>query len=165
METNRRGRFSAIHGMHGSPEYKSWEGMKYRCNAPTCGAYERYGGRGIKVCQRWDDSFEAFYADMGPKPSPQHSIDRINNDGDYEPSNCRWASRRKQNNNTVLTIYLTYKGETKPITEWARITGFKVTTLRTRKRLGWPDRKIIETPLMANRFSYRDTKWRPNLNW
>lgn len=80
-------------------EYKTWARMRNRCNNPRSHAYKRYGGRGIRICKRWD-TFPAFFADMGPRPSAQHSIDRYpNNDGNYEPRNCRWATPKQQANN------------------------------------------------------------------
>jgi hypothetical protein len=83
-----------------TPEHNAWVRMRQRCYNENRDNYRYYGGRGITVCERWRSSFENFFADMGPRPSPAHSIDRINNDGDYEPSNCRWATRSEQMKNT-----------------------------------------------------------------
>ena len=88
------------HGLAGkTPEYHVWEGIKQRCLNPNHARYEYWGGRGVTVCQRWAESFEAFYADMCPRPSPGHSIDRVDNDGNYEPGNCRWATASQQQRN------------------------------------------------------------------
>jgi len=84
------------HGQEGSAEYRCWQNLKTRCLNRKYKQYSDYGGRGIKVCDRWKDSFENFYKDMGPKPGPNYSIDRINNDGNYEPGNCRWGTCEEQ---------------------------------------------------------------------
>lgn len=87
------------HGMYKSPEYTAWYSLIQRCTNQNNPRYPSYGGRGIEVCERWQNSFIDFYDDMGPRPSKNHSIDRINNDGNYEPSNCRWTTRKVQQNN------------------------------------------------------------------
>lgn len=85
--------------MYKSKEYVAWIAMKSRCNTKSAKGYDDYGGRGIKVCKRWENSFQNFFEDMGTKPTEKHSLDRINVNGDYEPSNCRWATQSEQNKN------------------------------------------------------------------
>ncbi len=92
-------KYGETHGMHGTPEYRSWQGAKQRCLNPSDDHYANYGGRGIQICERWRDSFLSFYEDMGPRPSILHSIDRIDVNGNYEPSNCRWATASEQQRN------------------------------------------------------------------
>jgi hypothetical protein len=87
---------------HRTAEYRAWLGMKARCFKPTTTEYHRYGGRGITVCERWKTSFKSFLQDLGRKPSKRHSLDRFDNDGDYEPGNCRWATRKQQNKNKTF---------------------------------------------------------------
>ena len=96
-----------IHGLSKTSEYKVWKGIKRRCYNKNTERYPRYGGRGIIMCETWKNSFKAFYEDMGPRPSNQHQIDRIDNDGNYEPTNCQWASRIdnvRNNSNTKLKL-------------------------------------------------------------
>jgi hypothetical protein len=107
------------HGMSRSSEFKIWTGIHQRCTNPNSEFYKYYGGRGISRCARWE-SFEAFYADMGPRPSPKHTIDRIDNDGNYEPGNCRWATKAVQASNTRKNVYFTINGERAHLSEWAR---------------------------------------------
>jgi ribosome-binding protein aMBF1 (putative translation factor) len=97
---SRRGDKLRTHGMSASPEYVAWIGMRQRCNDPQHRQYHDYGGRGITVCNRWQNSFLSFYADVGPRPSDKHSLDRIENEGNYEPGNCRWATPAQQAQNT-----------------------------------------------------------------
>lgn len=95
----RMGKSNTTHGMTNAPEYYTWEAMKQRCCNPKDISYKRYGGRGIKICKRWLDSFENFYADMGPRPTPEHTIQRIDNDKGYSPANCKWVPWQEQYSN------------------------------------------------------------------
>lgn len=120
------------HGMHKSPEYGIWRSMKNRCHIKKHKGYRNYGARGIKVCERWLNSFENFYADMGPRPSPEHSIDRKNNNGNYEPGNCRWATNDVQHRNRSDTHFIEFAGERLPLLDWATKLGLSPRGLRTR---------------------------------
>jgi hypothetical protein len=106
-------------------EHDAWRGMLARCRNPRHPSYKNYGGRGITACERWN-SFENFLDDMGKRPSPKHSLDRIDNNGNYEPGNCRWATRREQANNTRMNRFVTFDGRTMTLAQWARETGIHV---------------------------------------
>jgi len=135
------------HGMYGTPEYTAWIDMCYRCSdADGNTDYHLYGGRGIKVCDRWRRSFLDFLADMGPRP-PKHTIDRIDNNGNYEPGNCRWATTHQQARNRRDNSRYTYQGRTLCLVEWAESTGIHPQTLARRLWRGWPFDKAITTPL------------------
>lgn len=124
------------HGMTGSPEYTAWKGMWRRCNSKSDAMAKVYRNRGISVCSRWD-SFEAFYLDMGDRPSDIHSIDRISNDGNYEPGNCRWATWTEQNNNKRDVKKFEFYGENLTIAEWSRVLETKVGRIHSRISRGW----------------------------
>ena len=111
------------HGQHNTPEYYRWLSLKARCTNPNNPRYADYGGRGITVCQRWADSFEVFIADVGERPTPEHSIDRIDNDKGYEVTNVRWATKQEQANNRRTNVEVTYNGETKTLAAWAMEVG------------------------------------------
>lgn len=117
------------------PLYNVWCSMRQRCNDPGSQFYEYYGGRGIRVCSRWDD-FEVFVADMGAMPSAKHTLDRKNNDGNYEPSNCRWATMKEQCRNRGNNVVYTYRGKTQCLSAWAEDTGLKYATLYMALRRG-----------------------------
>lgn len=113
---------NARHG-HISSEYRTWSSLKNRCNNPNDPAWLRYGGRGIRVSEVWNNSFEQFLSDMGKRPSSVYSLDRIDNDGNYSAENCRWATREQQMNNTRQNIILTAFGGSATKSQWARLLG------------------------------------------
>lgn len=142
-----------VHITHGetrngksSPEYLSWKSMKQRCNDPKATGYQNYGGRGIRICERWAQ-YENFLADMGRRPTPDHSLDRIDNDRDYEPGNCRWATPLEQTENRRVSCRLTIRGETLLVTQWAKRGAVCCGTLKGRLRAGWdPERAVFLPP-------------------
>lgn len=131
------------HGLCGTPEYSAWANMLHRCRAN----YSRYGARGIAVCQRWE-SFEKFLEDMGRKPDPLMELDRINNDGNYEPGNCRWATKQEQMRNRSNTPRFPYRGEMKALTELLEISaGLSINGLKRRLLSGkWTVEDAVHTP-------------------
>ena len=135
--------FKRTHGCRNKPIYYVWRSMKRRCLNTNTSSYKNYGGRGIKVCARWM-KFENFYADMGEKPEGM-SLDRIDNDGNYEPSNCKWSTRIEQGNNTRVNRLITYQGTTKTVAEWARSLNINSATLRTRLYQGWSIERAFST--------------------
>ena len=133
--------------------YRTWQGMKERCYNPSNARYKDYGGRGIKVCDRWLDpnyGFENFYNDMGDPPEGM-SLDRKDNNGDYEPENCRWATHREQMNNTRANRRLIFNGEDLTVAQWAVRLSVSREAIMGRKDRGWSDEKIITTPVRACR--------------
>lgn len=139
------------HGGYGAnrAEYNSWRSMIARCTSPKYWAYHRYGGRGVKVCERWSgkNGFINFLEDMGKKPEPKFSLDRVDGDGNYTPENCRWANDRVQKNNTSRNVFETVNGVTKTRTEWSRDYGIPVQRVYNRLREGWDFEKALTTPL------------------
>lgn len=129
------------------PLYSVWQGMKRRCQNPRDAKFSNYGGRGIRVCERWSVSFSAFAEDMGPRPSPNHSIDRIDNDGNYEPGNCRWATREEQQNNRGNCRFLTFAGVQATVAEWSRMTGLSEGAIARRLRDGMSVESALTEPL------------------
>lgn len=128
------------------PEYGIWEGMRSRCRDSSNKRYARYGGRGIRVCQRWDE-FESFIADVGRRPSPEHSIERRDNDGDYEPGNCRWATRVEQARNKSSNNVVNLLGERMCFREAVAKYGcVSESAVRYRLRRGWDTATAILTP-------------------
>lgn len=140
------------HGKSGTNEHRAWLKMVERCSNSRNPAYKNYGARGISVCPRWrgEKGFENYLNDLGPKPSPYHSVDRINNNGNYEPSNCRWATPREQCNNTRSNRKYEFNGKVKTIREWSDETGLKYQTINHRLWLGWSVGKALSTPVKTS---------------
>jgi hypothetical protein len=128
------------------PLYLTWRRMIGRCTTPSSSKYKHYGARGVRVCERWLASFDAFCADMGPKPTSLHSIDRIDTNGHYEPTNCRWATDRQQRMNRRCTVRVSLDGETYTLNEWADITGLPEKRIRRRLEAGWPPERALREP-------------------
>lgn len=126
--------------------YSIWANIKSRCFNPNFPRYSDYGGRGITICDEWRDSYETFYKDVGEPPSSKHTLDRINNDGNYEPSNVRWATVIEQNQNSRRAVQVEINGTTKCISEWCRTIGLAYTTYKQRRRTGWSIEKALSTP-------------------
>lgn len=147
-----RSKANATHGMTNSPEYHCWLAMRKRCGDPEHKSYARYGGRGISVCERWQDSFENFYADMGPRPSLQHTIERNDNDAYYNPQNCRWATKKEQARNRRSTVNLSVNGETICLTEAAERLGLRVDTVwRRLNKHGWTVEQLFDPAFAGKR--------------
>lgn len=119
--------------------------MRQRCLNPKLPNYHRYGGRGIKICEQWN-SFEVFIEDMGKKPNKYRSLERRDNNGNYEPANCYWADIDQQENNKERTVRLEYKGESLSLAQWARKLGMTYHQIRARYRMGWDTESILESP-------------------
>lgn len=124
------------HGLTDSDEHRIWCLMKSRCNNTANPSYPDYGGRGITVCDKWND-FVNFYSDMGPRPSKQHSIGRIENDKGYSPDNCRWETPKQQANNTRRNKYYTIEGTRRTLSEICEANGLNYGTVKWRLRNGW----------------------------
>jgi hypothetical protein len=128
-----------------SSEERCWLKMWQRCTNPKQMGYKNYGGRGIKVCERWS-KFVNFLTDLGPKPTPKHSIERRDNNGDYTPTNCYWATRHQQHRNTRKNVWITFEGETLCLKDWERRLGMGSMTLKGRLARGWSVRDALTLP-------------------
>ena len=137
-----------------SPMYRAWCTMVARCYNPKNISYRRYGGRGVRVWRQWL-TFERFLADMGHRPSSGHSIHRINNDGDYEPGNCKWATAKEQARNRRNNRFLEFKGQRASLVEWSEISGINQRTLETRLNRAWTVERTLTQPVRKNHGAFK----------
>ena len=136
------------HGLTHTPLYNVWNSMRQRCGNPIAASYPYYGGRGITVCERWA-LFDNFLSDMGPRPTPKHQIDRIDNNGPYSPENCRWALRSVQAQNKRNNRAITANGETLLLADWARRLGCSPSAILSRIKAGMPEADAVTKPIPA----------------
>jgi len=159
ISTKRLTKHGMIPGKIPTPEYRAWSCIKTRCTNKASTHYAEYGGRGIGICQGWSDSPAAFREDTGPRPTPKHQIDRIDNNGGYWcghcpqcvsngwPSNCKWSTKKEQMRNRRSNVNLTVGGVTKLALEWAKETGVSVENIYNRLEMGWSDEDAVITPV------------------
>ena len=136
------------HGMSHTPEYEAWKSMKNRCRPdyPVKKTNRLYGGRGIRVCEEWKKSFVSFLECVGNRPSPFHSLDRIDVNGDYESGNVRWATKKQQSRNTRCALLIRIGRKVLSLVEWAEVSGICKNTLQARLRRGWVGVHLLATP-------------------
>lgn len=146
------------HGLSTTPEYGVWQAMRQRCTNPKTAGYKNYGGRGIVICSEWMD-FLTFLADMGPRPSPSHSIERNDVNGPYADWNCRWATQGEQMKNTRVNVRLTHNGRTMIVAEWARDLGIRTDIIFARLKLGWSVERTLTEPVASRRKGYPGVHW------
>lgn len=128
----------------GSPEYRTWSGMVDRCENPKNKSYPIYGGKGVRVSEEWRADFSAFFRDMGQKPTPSHSIERINSGGNYEAGNCRWASRKEQGNNTSRNKIVVLDGREMTLAQACDLRGMHYPTVKSRMLRGMSIEEALE---------------------
>lgn len=145
---------NTTHGMSHLSEYKIWEGMRKRCrsNPNRPNDFHNYAERGITICDRWDD-FRLFLEDMGSRPTPKHSIERRDNDGNYEPDNCYWGNPIQQANNKRTSRILTAFNKSQTLAQWSKETKIPVARISARLKRGWSVEKSITEPLHINRYA------------
>ena len=141
------------HPAYGTGAYTSYHAMMTRCYNPKTARYPNYGGRGIKVCDRWQDGFPVFFEDMGQRPDGM-SLDRIDPNGDYSPSNCRWATKEQQINNKQDSAFLEHDGRRMTVAQWAPIVGLQQCVIRMRLKLGWTANAALTEPSRPGRNQY-----------
>jgi hypothetical protein len=139
------------HGHFGTPAYASWQSMKNRCNNAADISFKNYGGRGITICKEWNDSFKAFYRDMGPRPSDKTSIGRIENNLGYSPANCRWENDKEQGENKRNNHKVIINGESKNFSDWCSHFNIPLSTALQRVKYGWGDETALRTPVRPHK--------------
>ena len=142
---------STTHGMTHTPEYRTWADMIDRCTRTTQKAFEQYGGRGITVCQAWLDSFQNFFTYMGPRPTPKHTLDRIDNEKGYSPDNCRWATAKEQRINQRRMVLHTFNGVTGTLKDLAALAGRPYDAVKHRMQSHWTIQDALYKPLKTNK--------------
>jgi hypothetical protein len=148
----RRGCARSALSLVAARERNVWLGLKERCYNKNSHSYVRYGKRGITMCPQWKNSFEQFLSDMGPRPSSKHSIDRFpNNDGNYEPGNCRWATKKEQQRNTRLTVFVDFQGERVPLITLSERYGISRGVVKNRLLRGWALEDAILIPVKGQK--------------
>ena len=164
--TRHRDKPQRVYQQHGesrgyrrSAEFRIWAQMVRRCHSPNAARYADYGGRGIEVCSRWRESVLHFIEDMGRRPGPGYTLERIDNDGCYEPGNCRWATRTEQARNKRSNRQLTFRGQTQPISAWAEETGIDNAAIRRRLEIGWSISDALTQPVRAPRRGRPAGEW------
>jgi hypothetical protein len=138
-------------GRHKHPLYQIWKDMIRRCTNPNHDHSKRYVMRSIDVCPRWREDFWNFVTDMGDRPSLKHGIERLNNDGDYEPNNCCWATQKEQSRNRCTNRYLTVNGQSKLLSDWAEEVGIDRRTIANRLKWGWSDHDAVMKPIRPHK--------------
>lgn len=139
-------------------EHQSWRSMCERCFRKENKKHRHYGGRGITVCERWQNSFANFFSDMGAKPTPKHTIDRINNDGNYEPSNCKWSTNKEQSRNMRRTVYVEHEGQRRLLMDVADSMGISRPVLYSRLKNGWSMEEALTLPVAKHTKKKRKKK-------
>jgi hypothetical protein len=148
---NRSAECRSKHGRSKDDIYRIWSHIKQRCFVETCDCYYRYGGRGITMCDEWKNDFAKFASDMGERPSPQHTVDRKDNNGNYCKENCRWATRTEQQSNMRSNVMVSLGGDKVTVSEAARRIGILKSTIATRMRRGWSEEKALSTPVVPRK--------------
>lgn len=157
----KEGKWPVKRSAHSNPDplvrkaYRTWVNIRTRCKTKSPEMFKKYGSRGISVCERWEESLQNFMDDMGLPPSLDHSIDRIDNNGNYTPENCRWATTCIQSRNKRNTRYIEINGITKTLAEWMEHYGVNFGTVYDRLLRGWPAKEAFETPVLTE---YKRTK-------